>query len=102
MPVHSAGAMPAKRSILPMFPAQNWIKMKPSEIPTGKGGLHPLFRRNITKEATTRCARILDLGCGDGRIALETELTEALNTKGTMEVLTPSLPHCRRFAAFVC
>ena len=94
--------MPVKRIILPMFPAQNWIKMKPSEIPTEKGGLHPLFRRNITKEATTRCARILDLGCGDGRIALETELTEALNTKGTMEVLIPSLPHCRRFAACVC
>jgi len=76
-----AGVLPSNNH-LPSFPAQSWIKMKFTEIPT-KRSLHPSFQKCISEVARQKGGgRGLDIGCGDGRIALEIEEQEASNSGG--------------------
>lgn len=56
--------------------------MKFTEIPT-KRSLHPSFQKCISEVARQKGGgRVLDIGCGDGRIALEIEEQEASNSGG--------------------
>ena len=56
--------------------------MKFTEIPT-KRSLHPSFLKCVSEVARQEGGgRVLDIGCGDGRIALEIEEQEASNSGG--------------------
>lgn len=62
-----------------------WIKMKPTDIPTKKQ-LNTSFQIAV-REASSRDGgcRLLDIGCGDGRIAVELEHNVVLS-KGSIQV----------------